>query len=287
MNNELAYHPTDIENLELVFLTGEVINLRAHHSHSFFDLQDKKSKISCVVAQDILNDADIGISNGMLIEAIGNLSIYPSRGDFQLDIHELTIIGMGEQHLEQETLFDKLQKEGLFNLQYKPLLPKLIKRVGLVTSKYGDAIHDVQRVFLRNQFIQVIPYYASMQGDSAAQKIIDAIYQAHQENKIDVLMICRGGGAEDSLACFNNEALARIVFASEIPIISGIGHEKNTTLVDLVAAVHVATPTAAAELVLRNNSQKAVKKSNIIINIMWICLIVLATLMLWLLLKDK
>ena len=231
-----------------VWVKGEISNLATPPSgHSYFSLHDKNSILRCVMFRNSVGAEHL--ENGSLIITHGRLSLYEVRGDLQLIADLVHPEGTGEKQLELEQLAKRLKSEGLFDDSRKRTLPKFPSKIGVITSPAGAVWHDIQTVVSRRYpLAELILAPSLVQGDEACEDLIRAIVQCNQEPDIEVLIIARGGGSFEDLSAFNEERLARAVFASRIPIISAIGHETDVTLADMVADKRAATPSAAAEL---------------------------------------
>ena len=229
---------------------GEISNvIRAQSGHIYFNLKDANSMIRCVAWRTNAMSFNDFIENGAKVEIQGKLSLYVPRGDYQLVINRLAPLGRGNLYLAFEQLREKLQKEGLFNPEHKKLIPQYPKKIGIVTSPNAAALQDVLKVLKDHR--PDIPYevYPTLvQGIDAAPQIAKAIETANHEANCDVLLVVRGGGSIEDLWCFNDERVVRAIFASTIPVITGVGHEVDTTLSDFVADLRAPTPTAAAKL---------------------------------------
>ncbi|MGL4673816.1 MAG: exodeoxyribonuclease VII large subunit [Wohlfahrtiimonas sp.] len=229
---------------------GEISNvIRAQSGHIYFNLKDANSMIKCVAWRSNAMSFNDFIENGAKVEIQGKLSLYVPRGDYQIVVNRLAPLGRGNLYLAFEQLREKLQKEGLFNPEHKKLIPQYPKKIGIVTSPNAAALQDVLKVLKDHR--PDIPYevYPTLvQGDEAAPQIVKAIERANYEASCDVLLVVRGGGSIEDLWCFNDERVVRAIFASTIPVITGIGHEVDTTLSDFVSDLRAPTPTAAAKL---------------------------------------
>lgn len=239
-------------NMPIFWIKGEVSGLKTY-SHAYFDLKDDSSKVSCVMFAPILASCEFKLENGQQIEVRGKITIYPANGSYQINVERIRKLGMGELWEAYHRLINKLRLEGLFEALYKKPIPELPRAIGVITSKEGSVIRDVITTLKRRTpNIPVIIYHSAVQGADAGMQITKAIQLANIRHEVDVLIICRGGGSMQDLWCFNEEVVAREVFASNIPIISAIGHETDTTIIDFVADLRAPTPTAAAELVAKS-----------------------------------
>lgn len=242
-------------NMPICWIKGEVSGLRTY-THLYFDLKDEGAKVSCVLFALSKNNLDFKLENGQKIEVRGRITIYPQNGSYQINVERIRKIGVGELWEAYHLLISKLQKDGLFELKFKKSLPLFPRKIGVITSKEGAVIRDVITTLKRRMSnIPIVIYHTSVQGSEAAMQITNAIRCANRRNEVDVLIVCRGGGSQEDLWCFNEEVVAREVFDSHIPIISAVGHETDTTIIDFVADLRAATPTAAAELVAKSRIQ--------------------------------
>ncbi|MDV6252760.1 exodeoxyribonuclease VII large subunit [Vibrio sp. EA2] len=248
-----------LENeMGIVWLVGEISNFSAPVSgHWYLTLKDSRAQVKCAMFRGNNRRVTFKPANGNQVLVKARLSLYEPRGDYQLIIESMQPEGDGRLQQEFEALKMKLASEGLFAQTSKHPLPEHPKCVGVITSKTGAALHDILDVLKRRDpSLPVVIYPTTVQGDSAAIEIAQAIGRANSRNECDVLIVGRGGGSLEDLWCFNNEILARTIAASQIPIISAVGHEIDVTIADFVADVRAPTPSAAAELVSRDNSHK-------------------------------
>ncbi|HCH1541547.1 exodeoxyribonuclease VII large subunit [Vibrio parahaemolyticus] len=248
-----------LENeMGIVWLVGEISNFSAPVSgHWYLTLKDSRAQVKCAMFRGNNRRVTFKPANGNQVLVKARLSLYEPRGDYQLIIESMQPEGDGRLQQEFEELKMKLAAEGLFAQTNKLPLPEHPKRVGIITSKTGAALYDILDVLKRRDpSLPVVIYPSMVQGDDAAIQIAQAIGRANSRNECDVLIVGRGGGSLEDLWCFNNEILARTIAASQIPIISAVGHEVDMTIADFVADVRAPTPSAAAELVSRDNSHK-------------------------------
>lgn len=234
-----------------IWIQGEISNLRAAPSgHAYLTLKDSEAQISAVCFRPVFSRLKFVPSDGLEIVARGKISVYSARGQMQFIIETMEPVGHGALQLAFEQLKEKLLQEGLFELSRKRPLPQLPSRIGVVTSPTGAAIQDILRVLKRrNDRIDVLIYPARVQGESAAREIVRGIEELNRRGGLDVIIIGRGGGSLEDLWPFNEEIVARAVYASEIPVISAVGHEIDFTISDFVADLRAPTPSAAAEMV--------------------------------------
>lgn len=240
-------------NLVDIWVTGEVSNLaRPGSGHSYFSLREGDSTLRCAMFKYAGMGAEL-LNEGDSIIVHGKVSIYPQRGDLQLVVDLVQPEGTGELQLKFEQLRAKLEQEGLFDPSRKRELPKFPNKVAVVTSFSGAVWHDIVDVFQRRYpLAELVLFSTSVQGEAALPEIIGSFNELNLHKGIDVVILARGGGSKEDLSVFNEEDLARAVFSSNYPVISAIGHETDTTIVDLVADVRAPTPSAAAEIAAPN-----------------------------------
>ncbi len=244
------------QTLESRFLTvrvqGEVSNLTLHSSgHLYFTLKDEKSQISCAFFRNARKEKNT-FKHGDQIIVSGDLSVYPPRGSYQIIVKEVEPVGVGKLLLELQARKEKLQKKGWFSLEKKKPLPAFPKKIGVITSPTGAVIRDIVHVLRRRSpGFHLILYPVKVQGDTAKNEIAQAIYECNEKKICDLLIVGRGGGSLEDLWAFNEEIVAEAVFHSDIPIISAVGHEIDYTICDLVADIRAPTPSAAAELAVK------------------------------------
>ncbi len=239
-------------NYGRICVLGEVSNLAQPSSgHVYFNLKDSNSQIAAVMFRSSVQRCRFPLENGQEFLAFGRVTVYEPRGTYQIIVDRVEPFGAGALQLAFERLKEKLAAEGLFESSHKKEIPYIPAGIGIVTSPTGAAIQDILNI-LNRRFpgIPILINPVSVQGDSAAGEIAEAIEQCNQLKSVDVLIIGRGGGSLEDLWAFNEEVVARAVFASEIPVISAVGHETDFTISDLVADLRAPTPSAAAELVV-------------------------------------
>lgn len=239
-------------NLQDVWVTGEVSNYRASPSgHIYFVLKDEKAVIKCAFFKGHSSKIKFQVKDGIGLICHGNISLYEKGGDLNLIVDHCEPKGVGALQLAFEQLKQRLYKEGLFAPERKRPLPYLPKKIGIVTSPTGAAIRDMLNVLGRRYpDIEVLLYPVRVQGEGSAAEIAEAIRYFNTRDDIDVMIIGRGGGSLEDLWAFNEEVVARAVFASNIPVISAVGHEIDFTISDFVADKRAPTPSAAAEIVV-------------------------------------
>ncbi len=237
-------------------VVGEISNLRRPASgHLYFTLKDSGSQLPAVLFREDARRSRFEIQDGLEVTAWGRLTVYRPRGGYQLVISNLEPRGAGALQLALEELKAKLAREGLFDSRWKKPLPALPSRIGVVTSPTGAAIRDIIQVIQRRfGTARVIINPVPVQGEGAAGEIARAIVEFNRWKNVDVIIVGRGGGSLEDLWAFNEEVVVRAIFASEIPVISAVGHEIDWTLSDLVADLRAPTPSAAAELVIARKS---------------------------------
>jgi exodeoxyribonuclease VII large subunit len=238
-------------HLGLVWISGEVSGCtRAASGHVYFTLKDASAQIRCVLFRQKAQGLAITLREGLAVEVRAIASIYEARGEFQLNVETVRLAGLGALYERFLVRKRALEVAGLFDAARKRPLPTHPRRVGIVTSRKAAALRDVLTTLARRfSGLPVILYPASVQGAAAAGEVAAAIRIANEHGQVDVLIVCRGGGSLEDLWAFNEDAVARAVFESRLPIVSGVGHETDFTICDFVADVRAATPTAAAALV--------------------------------------
>lgn len=240
-----------------VWIEGEVSNCRpAQSGHIYFTLKDARSQIRCVCFRDQARLLKCRPEDGLHITVRGSLGVYEPRGEYQVYVSHIEPVGLGALQLAFEQLKKKLSEEGLFEEGRKKPLPVLPRCIGVVSSAQGAAIRDILRVLKRrfaNAHVQLFP--VKVQGDGAPAEIAGAIRYFNRMRFVDVLIVARGGGSLEDLWAFNEEVVARAIAASEIPVITGVGHETDFTIADFVADVRAPTPSAAAEIVVRSRQE--------------------------------
>jgi exodeoxyribonuclease VII large subunit len=235
-----------------VWVTGEVSNFRAAGSgHLYFTLKDATAQIRAVCFRNQARYLKFKPQDGISLIVRGHLSVYEARGEYQLYVEYLEPAGLGALQLAFEQLKQKLAAEGLFDLARKKPLPLLPLAIGVITSPTGAVIRDIIRI-LRRRFrnMNVLVYAVKVQGEGAAEEIVEGVKYFNREQNVDVVIVARGGGSLEDLWAFNEEAVARAIAGSGIPVISAVGHETDFTIADFVADLRAPTPSAAAELVV-------------------------------------
>ena len=235
--------------LNRIYVKGEVSNLKYHTSgHIYFSLKDESGTIACVMFAGSRSGLSFRMEEGQQIIVLGVVDVYARDGKYQLYARKIVRDGVGLLYERFELLKKELQEMGMFAPEYKRKIPKYIRRLGVVTAPTGAAVRDIINITKRrNPFVQIILYPALVQGEGASESIVKGIHALEAE-KVDVMIVGRGGGSMEDLWAFNEEAVARAVFDCSVPVISAVGHETDTTIIDFVADLRAPTPSAAAEL---------------------------------------
>ena len=244
-------------NFHELLVEGEISNCRAAQSgHIYFTLKDARAQIRCVCFRDQSRLLKFRPEDGLHVTVRGALGVYEQRGEYQIYVSTIEPVGFGALQLAFEQMKQRLAAEGLFDEARKKPLPLLPRRIGIVTSPTGAALRDVLRI-LRRRFpnVYILIYPVRVQGDGAAGEIAAAIAHFNRAKAADVVLLVRGGGSLEDLWAFNEEAVARAIAASHIPIVSGVGHETDFTIADFVADVRASTPSNAAEIVVRTRDE--------------------------------
>ncbi|WWP01044.1 MAG: exodeoxyribonuclease VII large subunit [Candidatus Dasytiphilus stammeri] len=245
------------KQLKSIWLNAEVSNFSQPTSgHWYFTLKDNIAQVRCVMFRNCNRRAIFCPKNGQQIVVHAAITLYESRGDYQIIAESIQPAGDGILKQQYEQLRNLLFTEGLFDHKFKQGLPNPAQQVGIITSTTGAALYDILRILhRRDPLLSIIIYQAIVQGELAPESIKYAIEIANKRNECDVIIVGRGGGSWEDLWCFNDERVVRAIFASKIPTISAVGHETDVTLADFVADVRAPTPSAAAEMVSRNKNE--------------------------------
>ncbi len=236
----------------LLWIEGEISNFRRPHSgHLYFTLKDEMSQLSVVIFRSEARRVPFELKDGLQVICRGRINVYEPQGKYQLITEVIEPKGKGALQLAFEQLKERLKNEGLFDPRFKKKLPLLPKKVGLVTSRTGAAIIDILRT-LERRFarIHIVIYPVRVQGEGAAEEIVEGIDYLSSLPDIDVIIVSRGGGSIEDLWAFNEEAVARAIWRCEVPVISAVGHEIDFTISDFVADIRASTPSVAAEMVI-------------------------------------
>jgi len=243
------------------WVEGEISNLRIPDSgHLYFTLKEESAQIRVVMFRSSAKLLRFRPENGLQVTVRGRITVYEDRGELQISAEFMEPKGAGALQLAFEQLKARLQAEGLFEASRKKPIPPLPQRIGIITSPQGAALRDILNILARRHHsANVVIYPAQVQGDAAPGEVMAGLQYFHKESRrggaVEVIIIARGGGSVEDLACFNHEGLARAVADSKIPVISAIGHETDFTIVDFVADLRAPTPSAAAELVIRSRQE--------------------------------
>ncbi|HUE43443.1 MAG TPA: exodeoxyribonuclease VII large subunit [Candidatus Sulfotelmatobacter sp.] len=244
-------------NFTDVLVEGEISNCHeAQSGHIYFVLKDERSQLRAVCFKTQVRAMKFRPENGLHVTVRGSISVYEARGDYQIYVESIEPVGLGALQLAFDQLKKRLEAEGLFSPDRKKPLPRLPRCIGLITSPTGAAVRDVVRI-LRRRFpnVHLTLFPVRVQGDGAALEIVRALQFFNRQQSVDVLILARGGGSLEDLWAFNEEAVARAISQSVIPVISGVGHETDFTIADFVADVRASTPSAAAELVVNTRRE--------------------------------
>ena len=235
--------------LHSIYIKGEVSNCKYHSSgHIYFTIKDEKGSMACVMFAGYRKDLLFRLEEGMQVVAGGSVEVYERDGKYQLYAREILQDGAGYLYERFERLKRELAERGLFAPEYKQPIPRYIRTLGVVTAPTGAAVQDIINITRRRSpYVQIILYPAIVQGEQAAASIIRGI-RALEHLGVDVMIVGRGGGSIEDLWAFNEEAVAQAVFDCSVPVISAVGHETDTTIIDYVADLRAPTPSAAAEL---------------------------------------
>ena len=245
------------ENFEQLWVQGEVSNLSYPSSgHCYFTLKDAGAQLRCVMFKNAVKNLKFRLADGMALIARGRISVYDQRGEYQLICEYMEPAGIGALQTAFVQLKEKLALEGLFDEAHKINLPRFPRRIGVITSPTGAAIHDILNV-LKRRFasLEVLLYPVRVQGEGSSLEIAQAIDEMNRLAGVDILIVGRGGGSLEDLWAFNEEVVARAVYRSKIPVISAVGHETDWTICDFVADLRAPTPSAAAELVIGSSDE--------------------------------
>jgi exodeoxyribonuclease VII large subunit len=242
------------ENFSEVSVIGEISNFKAHVSgHWYFNLKDASAVISCAMWKGLNNYVFFTPQDGMKVIVSGRITVYPPRGSYQIDVRSMKPAGLGELQAAFEMLKRKLSDEGLFDEVHKKPIPPFPQKIGIVTAKDGAAFQDMISVAERRfPLVELVIAPTRVQGSGAAESVVESLKLLNKQKEIDLIIVARGGGSIEDLWAFNEEIVAREIFASKIPIITGIGHEIDFTIADFVADLRAPTPSAAMEIATPN-----------------------------------
>jgi len=269
LNGYIKQSLQDNPYLAELSVVGEISQYTvSSRDHAYFTIKDDQAVISCVIFSRNRSMLKIEPEIGMKVKVTGGLDYYTAGGRLQLVATNIEDKGAGDLHEQFNKLFKKLQDEGLFDGSYKKTIPILPRRIGVITSASGKVISDiVNTIRKRNPHHDILLYPASVQGELCPSEVISGIKYFNSEKNVDVIIVARGGGSFEELFCFNDEGIARAVYASDIPVISAIGHEPDYTIIDYVADVRAATPTAAGEIVIASYDDQKKEIDNLALNL--------------------
>ena len=235
--------------LKRIYIKGEVSNCKYHSSgHIYFSLKDESGTIACVMFAGMRSGLSFRMEDGQQVVVLGQVNVYERDGKYQLYANEIILEGAGVLYEKFEKLKKELEEMGMFAPEYKQPIPKFVKTVGVATAATGAAVRDIIQVSgRRNPYVQIILYPVKVQGEGAAESVVEGI-EALDRHGVDVIIVGRGGGSIEDLWAFNEEIVARAIFNCSVPVISAVGHETDTTIADYVADMRAPTPSAAAEL---------------------------------------
>ena len=239
--------------LNRIYIKGEVSNCKYHTSgHLYFSLKDESGTIACVMFAGQRSGLSFRMQEGQQVIVLGSVSVYERDGRYQVYAKEIVLDGAGLLYEKFIKLKKELEEMGMFAPEYKKPIPKYVRTVGVVTAPTGAAVRDIINITRRrNPYVQILLYPALVQGDGASESVVRGI-RALENAKVDVMIVGRGGGSIEDLWAFNEENVARAVFECSVPVISAVGHETDTTIIDYVADLRAPTPSAAAELAICN-----------------------------------
>lgn len=255
LNNYIKERLESDSRLRLLLVEGEISNL-TDRTNLYFSLKDSSASVRCVMFRGYRAHMDFSAKNGMYVFVLGTVSAYPRDGIYQIYVQRLIAAGAGTSALSLEHLKEKLEKEGLFDPSHKKPLPSFPMNIGVITSPDSAALRDILSVVSRRFPIsKIVVYPTTVQGADAPRSIVEQFMIANRQRSCDLLILARGGGSLEDLAPFNSEIVARAIYISTLPVISGVGHETDYTLADFVADVRAPTPSAAAELAVPNKDE--------------------------------
>ncbi len=250
LNRYLKYKFDNDQNLQKILLKAEISNFKRHsRGHLYLTLKDDNSQISSIMFQTQTRTLNFKPKDGDKVIVEGHISVYEPYGTYQVYIKKMDLDGVGDLYLAYEMLKDKLEKLGMFSAEHKVSIPKYPRSIGVITSPTGAAVRDIINVIsIRYPLAKIIVYPALVQGINAKESIANQINQCNIDSLVDVIIVGRGGGSIEDLWAFNEEVVARAIYASKIPIISAVGHETDFTIADFVSDLRASTPSHAAEI---------------------------------------
>lgn len=247
INNYIAYKLSTDVALKVVYVRGELSNVRSSKGHIYFVLKDSESELSGVIFSSVVSKLTFMPKDGMQVLIIGSVTPYPKKGSYNLIVNDIKENGKGYLYQKFLETKERLQAIGLFSQEHKKRIPMYSENIGIITSQTGDALNDiVSTINRRFPFVNIYLYPALVQGLDAPKSLIKALNKASLDKKADVIIIARGGGSFEDLNCFNDEILAKAIYEFDIPIVSGVGHENDYTICDFVCDDRAPTPTGAA-----------------------------------------
>ena len=254
LNKYMKEKIAEDEYLNNILIKGEISNFKNHYTgHMYFTLKDEKSLIKCIMFKSYATKLTFMPKDGMKVMILGSVSVFERDGVYQIYARAMEEDGLGDLYTKYQELKKRLEQQGLFEEEHKMKIPMMPRVIGVLTSQTGSVIRDIINVSTRrnpNVYIKLLP--VPVQGKGAAEKIVKAINLMNENKLCDVIILARGGGSLEDLWPFNEEIVARAIFASEIPIISAVGHETDFSISDFVADLRAPTPSAAAELAVPN-----------------------------------
>ena len=268
LNTRANYVLSGDERLSSLSVKGELSNVKIYDSHNshtcYLTLKDTTSNISCIMFDSNLSALNFTPEDGLKVTVTGSLSVYAAKGSYRLIIHSMTREGQGDLAEQMRKLYEKLNKEGIFDPSHKLRLPLLPRRIGVISSSKGAVIHDIiHTLSRRNPHFDILLYPAAVSGEACVTEVCAGIDYFMSQRNVDVIIIARGGGSKEELWSFNDERIARKIYSCDIPTISAVGHDTAVSICDYVADVSAPTPTAAAELVMPSLSDLKGKNANL------------------------
>ena len=257
LNAYLKFTMENDPNLRMLCVEGEVSNFVRHASgHWYFSLKDQQAAIKTVLFKGYTRNVQFLPKNGDQVLVVGNVGVYPRDGIYQLYAERMYPTGVGDVHQAREALVEKLREEGLFDLAHKKSIPPYATRIGVVSSPTGAVLHDIFQVLSRRfPLADILLYPVQVQGEEAKEQIVKGIEALDASGRCQVILLARGGGSKEDLAVFDEECVARAIFACQTPVISAIGHETDESIADYVADLRAPTPSAAAELAVPDQKE--------------------------------
>ena len=257
VSNLINYIKVSLESdilLSNINVEGEISNLKYHsNGNVYFSLKDNECKVNCILFSQYLGNLDFELKDGEKVSIVGKISVYAKDGTYQIICYMIEKNGLGDLYKEFELLKENLRKKGYFEESHKKPIPSILFNIGVVTSVTGSVIQDILNVYKRkNTLVNIKVFNSLVQGKDAHKELINGIKYFNEKNNVDVIIIARGGGSLEDLWEFNNESLAKEIYNSQIPVVSGVGHETDTTICDFVSDLRASTPTAAAEICIQD-----------------------------------